>query len=85
MTEEDRTLFVELIGSVQLQAAMFQGLLELLTVRNIITEIDEIDLFNIAEMRLSRGAQNEALAFARCTLNAWRREGLIRGGQPKFS
>lgn len=85
MTEQDRAVFIELIGSVQLQAAMFQGLLELLTVRGIISGIDETDLFNIAEMRLGRGAHNEARAFAQRTLNEWRREGLIRGGQPKFS
>jgi hypothetical protein len=85
MTEQDRAVFIELMGSVQLQAAMFQSLLELLTARGVIAGIDETDLFNIAEMRLNRGPEHETRAFAQRTLNEWRQEGLVRGGRPKFS
>jgi hypothetical protein len=85
MTEQDRTMFIELIGSVQLQAAMFQGLLEILTARGVIAGIDENDLFNIAQMRLDRGPDQKTRTFAKRALNEWRQEGLLRGGRAKFS
>jgi hypothetical protein len=84
MEKQEQDVLIELIGSMQIQAAMFHGLIELLIARGFITEIEETELFNMAEMRLGRTPDSEAVRFARKILSEWRHEGLIQGRWPKL-
>jgi hypothetical protein len=78
MQKNERDILTELIGAMQTQAAMFHALLEVLTERGFLTEIEETELFNAAESRLGRMPEGEARAYAAKVLRQWRREGLIQ-------
>lgn len=77
MQKNERDILIELIGAMQTQAVMFHALLEVLTERGFLTEIEETELFTAAENRLGRMPEGEARAYATKVLRQWRREGLI--------
>jgi len=79
MGDSDRDVMYQLIGLTQLQAAMFQGLLQVLRERGLLSHIEETDIFNIAEMRLRAGPDTPARDYANTVLGEWRGQGLIMG------
>jgi hypothetical protein len=70
-------MFTELSGTVHLQGALMQGLIQVLADRGLLDRLSETDLLNVAEMRLRGGPQDEARAFARNLLHQWRANSMI--------
>ncbi|HET9149961.1 MAG TPA: hypothetical protein VFO61_05710 [Alphaproteobacteria bacterium] len=83
MQKNERDILIEMIGAMQSQAVMFHALLEVLTERGFLTEIEETELFNAAESRLVRMPEGEARAYAAKVLRQWRRDGLVQAPRRK--
>lgn len=81
MNEDERRMFTELNGTVHLQGALIESLIQVLADRGLLNRLEETDLLNMAEMRLRGAPQDEARAFARTLLRQWRTNGMIHPGR----
>jgi hypothetical protein len=77
MKNSEQNVLIELIASMQVHAAMFHSLLEILRHTGAFKQADEANLFDKAQRRIDLIPSNDARRFAESILSAWRREGLI--------
>lgn len=81
--EETRDLLIELVGSLQLQTAMFHSLLEFMSDRGLLAEREHNILFDTAEFQIELTPDSPARKYALQILDQWREEGLLRGATRK--
>jgi hypothetical protein len=84
MSDQDtRDTLIEIVGSLQLQTAMFHSLLEFLDDRGLLANREHDVLFDTAEFHIELAPDSPSRKFALQILAEWRKEGLLRGATRK--